>query len=399
RSRICCSAYLTSVSNENSTNTELKDQGIHAELSVVRDGSKMIRANVNDVTESIVIGIILTIVVVYLFLGSVRSTIITALALPNSLIGAFLLMAMAGFSINVMSLLALSLAVGLLIDDAIVVRENIFRHIEMGKPPMKAALEGTREVTLAVIATTGAVLAVFGPIGFLQGVVGQFFKEFGLTICFAMLISLFDALTVAPMLSAYMAGDHSKKETGIWYNTFGLLARGFDKFQTLLERGYKHILRYTLRFPAIVLISAVALFFSSIMVMKHVPKTFLPPQDFGEFMIALELPSGTTLNQMGSLAKVIDGKVRQHPEVATTVMIVGSAQGESNVASIFINLVPAKQRRMNTSEFKAVLRDELKQFEKAKPIVKDIDMVGGGQRPFNINLIGNDLNELEKIAN
>ncbi|NBV83423.1 efflux RND transporter permease subunit, partial [bacterium] len=189
-------------------NQELGDQKIVAEFTVVRDSSKMIHANVVDVQESILIGISLTLVVVYLFLGSVRSTIITSLALPNSLIGAFLLMSMAGFSINVMTLLALSLSVGLLIDDAIVVRENIFRHMEMGKPPLQAALEGTKEVMLAVIATTAAVISVFGPIGFLQGVVGQFFKEFGLTICFAMVISLFDALTVAPMLSAYFAGTH-----------------------------------------------------------------------------------------------------------------------------------------------------------------------------------------------
>src|SRR5690606_28690860 len=142
----------------------------------------------------IFIGIILAVLVVYYFLANGRSTIITGLALPNSLIGAFILMAMAGFTVNIMTLLALSLSVGLLIDDAIVVRENIFRHIEMGKSPEKAAREGTLEVQLAVIATTFTILAVFGPVGFLKGVVGQFFREFGLTICFAMLISLFDAL-------------------------------------------------------------------------------------------------------------------------------------------------------------------------------------------------------------
>jgi multidrug efflux pump subunit AcrB len=147
----------------------------------------MIRMNVDDVKESILLGIILTILVVFLFLGNVRSTLITGMALPNSLMGAFILMFVAGFSINVMSLLALSLSVGLLVDDAIVVRENIFRYMEMGKSPLIAAVQGTKQVTLAVIATTLCVIAVFGPIGFLQGVVGQFFKEFGLTICFTML--------------------------------------------------------------------------------------------------------------------------------------------------------------------------------------------------------------------
>jgi HAE1 family hydrophobic/amphiphilic exporter-1 len=153
------------------------------EINVIRDGSVYIRANVTDMKESIMIGIALAVVVVFFFLQNARSTLITALALPNSLLGAFLLMWASGYTINLMTLLALSLSVGLLIDDAIVVRENIFRHIEMGKTPLQAALEGTKEVTLAVVATTLTVIAVFGPVAFLKGVVGQFFKQFGFVIC------------------------------------------------------------------------------------------------------------------------------------------------------------------------------------------------------------------------
>ena len=193
-------------------NAQLSRMPEKPKLTVVRNASVWIDNNVEDVKESIFFGIFLAMFVVFFFLANGRSTIITGLALPNSLIGAFVLMSIAGFTINIMTLLALSLAVGLLIDDAIVVRENIFRHIERGEDPIKAAQNGTLEVQLAVIATTFTVLAVFGPIGFLKGVVGQFFKEFGLTICFAMLISLFDALTVAPMLSAYFAGKHDEEE-------------------------------------------------------------------------------------------------------------------------------------------------------------------------------------------
>lgn len=187
----------------NKFNAELKNTEGNPQLTIVRDGSIFIRANVDDVRESIFIGVLLAVIVVFFFLGNIRSTLITGLALPNSLIGAFIIMAVAGFTINIMTLLALSLAVGLLIDDAIVVRENIFRHIEAGEDPVAAARNGTLEVQLAVIATTLTVIAVFGPIGFLKGVTGQFFRQFGLTICFAMAISLFDALTIAPMLSAY----------------------------------------------------------------------------------------------------------------------------------------------------------------------------------------------------
>lgn len=379
-------------------NQELGDQKIVAEVTVVRDSSKMIHANVVDVQESILIGISLTLVVVYLFLGSVRSTIITSLALPNSLIGAFLLMSMAGFSINVMTLLALSLSVGLLIDDAIVVRENIFRHMEMGKPPLQAALEGTKEVMLAVIATTAAVISVFGPIGFLQGVVGQFFKEFGLTICFAMVISLFDALTVAPMLSAYFAGTHDDESTGLWNRTVGSVARAFDRFQTRLENGYARVLRFTLRRPGTIILVSLVIFLSSCVAVGKVPKTFLPPQDFGEFMISLELPAGTSLEKTNKIAMTIDNAIRKNPEVDTTVLTVGTVRNESNIASVIVNLVPSKKRKMNTSEFKEKLRAQLKDYAYAKPIVKDIDMVGGGQRPFNVVLIGSDLDELEGVA-
>ncbi|RYZ67415.1 MAG: efflux RND transporter permease subunit, partial [Proteobacteria bacterium] len=217
-------------------------------LNLIRDGSKMIRDNVDDVKESIVVGIVLTIIVVFFFLGSGRSTLITGLALPNSLLGAFILMQICGFTINVMTLLALSLAVGLLVDDAIVVRENIFRHIELGETPAMAAYKGTQEVTLAVVATTLAVIAVFGPIAFLQGIIGQFFKEFGLTICFAMMISLFDALTVAPMLSAYFAGaPHGQEKKGIYYYTIGGVLRGFNWLQDRFEDMYVWTLRGVIR--------------------------------------------------------------------------------------------------------------------------------------------------------
>ena len=172
-------------------------------------------------------------------------------------------MAIAGYTINIMTLLALSLCVGLLIDDAIVVRENIFRHIEMGKNPIRAALDGTGEVRLAVIATTMTVIAVFGPLGFLKGVVGQFFKQFGLTVVFAMAISLFDALTIAPMMSAYFAGTSEEAKKGIHYYTLGAVLRGFTRFQEGLENAYERSLHYTVRHPLLVLGIAVFIFIGS----------------------------------------------------------------------------------------------------------------------------------------
>ncbi len=386
-------------------NESLKEEG-KIQLEVVRDGAKQIKANVDDVYETIIFGIILTIIVVYFFLGSGRSTIITGLALPNSLLGAFILLAAAGFTVNIMTLLALSLAVGLLIDDAIVVRENIFRHIELGESPINAALKGTQEVTLAVIATTLTVIAVFGPIAFLDGVVGQFFKEFGLTVCFALTISLFDALTMAPMLSAYFAGkiEHHtpgqvKVKKGFYDHSIGALLDKFNAFQDWLEDIYVGILKFTLKRPMIILSLALVIFFASFVALKSVPKTFLPPQDAGEFVVAIDLKPGTSLEGMNSVANEVDKIIRANKEVHSTTLTVGDTNGQPEKASMFVTLVPANERKgTNTSAFKEILRGQLKPFAYANPAVKDFDAVGGGQRPFNVNIVGDDMKEIQKYS-
>ncbi|HNX59224.1 MAG TPA: efflux RND transporter permease subunit, partial [Spirochaetota bacterium] len=191
-------------------NDMLKGRAGNPRLVLVYDNAKFIRSSLSDVRMTMIIGIILAVVVVYLFLGNIRSTIITGIAIPNSILGAFLLMYAMDFTINMLTLLALSLTVGLLVDDAIVVRENIFRKLQSGKDARTAAVEGTSQVMLAVIATSLTIIAVFLPIGFMKGTIGQYFKQFGLTVVFAMAVSLFDALTVAPFLSAYFAGKGDK---------------------------------------------------------------------------------------------------------------------------------------------------------------------------------------------
>ncbi len=371
-------------------------------ITTVRDGSIWIRANVWDVQETILIGIVLAVGTVFLFLANGRSTIITGLALPNSLIGAFILMAISGFTINIMTLLALSLSIGLLIDDAIVVRENIFRHIEMGKSPMQAAREGTAEVKLAVIGTTLAVIAVFGPLGFLSGVVGQFFKQFGLTVCYAMAISLFDALTMAPMMSAYLAGaSHGKPGEGnsIYDKTIGKLLRAFSDFQDWLEVKYEAFVRVILRRPFVALAGSIVIFFACVFLAKFVPNTFLPAQDAGEFTVSIDLPPGTNLDGMNVVAAKVDETIRANKEVRVTGLTVGSREGEPNYADIYVRLVDSKDRPgINTSSFKARLREQLKPFANANPKVKDYDAFGGGLRPFTMNIQGTDQKQLEEIG-
>lgn len=384
-------------------NEDMKRLPGQPKLTLVRDGSVWIHANVQDVKESIFLGVLLAVVVVFFFLGNGRSTFITGLALPNSLIGAFILMSWAGFTINIMTLLALSLSVGLLIDDAIVVRENIFRHIELGEDPKIAAKKGTDEVRMAVVATTLTVIAVFGPVAFLKGVVGQFFRQFGMTICFAMAISLFDALTIAPMLSAYLAGkssshSQSNQKKSIWYMTVGRLVRAFGRFQDRLDLRYEKLLRFTLRRPILVLSGSFVIFLGSCSAVSRVPKTFLPPQDAGEFSVGLDLPPGTNLNTMSEVAEKVDRVIRANKEVEVAALTVGSRSGEPNYADFYVRLVPAKARAFNTSQIKQRIRDQLKAFTQANPIVKDYDAVAGGQRPFNVNIIGYDQKELESIA-
>jgi hydrophobic/amphiphilic exporter-1 (mainly G- bacteria), HAE1 family len=375
----------------------------NTKLTVVRDGSKAIRDNLYDVQESITIGIVLTIIVVFFFLASFRSTLITSLALPNSLLGAFILLAVAGYTINVMSLLALSLAVGLLIDDAIVVRENIFRHMEMGKSAREAALVGTEEVMLAVIATTFTVIAVFGPIAFISGVVGQFLKQFGMTVCFALIISLFDAITIAPMMSAYFAGKveahgHAKLGNSFYDRTVGRVLFWFNKLQDKLEDLYVWILKVTLAHPLKMIGLGILLFVLSIYSLKFVPKTFIAAQDNGEFSVKLDLPPGTSLKEMERVALDVNKVIRTHPEIAVSVLTVGTKEGEANKATFYVRMIPAKDRKINTIKMKAVVREELKPFAYANVQVGDFDQVGAGQRPFNVNVVSNNEKDLEDVS-
>lgn len=378
-------------------NKYLTEKKIDAKVEVVRDMSRPIRLNVADVKESILIGIGLCIIVVFLFLGSGRSTFITGMALPNSLLGGFIVMYAMGFSINMMTLLALSLAVGLLIDDAIVVRENIFRHLEMGKNPKQAALDGTQEVTQAVIATTLVVIAVFGPISFLEGMIGQFFRQFGLTIVFTMLISLFDAFTVAPMLSAYMATpiDHNKSKKGI----IGRMLGAFDRFQTRLENVYERILGPTLNYPKTVLALALLIFIGSMATLPFIPKTFLPSADNGEFSVSIETPVGTSLEGTAQFTKRVEDMLSQDKTVDMVLTTVGSTSGEANKSNLFVRLVERKDRSLTTTQTKSVFRDKFAPLKKEAVVeIGDIDAAGSGQKPFNLNVTGDDLEVLSAYA-
>jgi HAE1 family hydrophobic/amphiphilic exporter-1 len=226
--------------------------------------------------------------------------------------------------------------------------------------------------------------------------VGQFFKEFGLTICFAMLISLFDALTVAPMLSAYFAGRHTAEGNGIWSRTVGRTVKAFARFQDWLEAKYMRTLEFTLRRPLTVLGLSFLVFLGSCSTVIFVPKTFLPQQDAGEFSVSFDLPPGASLDNTNEVGKQIDAIIRANPEIELSAMTIGDRDGQANVGDFYIKLVPSKQRpKANTSQVKQKLRDQLAKLSQYNPVVKDFDAVGGGQRPFLMNIIGDDQAKLE----
>lgn len=381
-------------------NAELKGRSGSPEIVTILDLSTWIRDSVTDVKETIFLGLILTIITVYFFLGNIRSTIITGLALPNSLIGAFILMALAGFTVNTITLLALSLTVGLLIDDAIVVRENIFRRMELGENPLQAAKAGTREVQLAVIATTLVVISVFAPIAFMEGIIGQFFKEFGLTVCFAMAISLFDALTIAPMLSAYFVAPSKGKEGWkIWENTFGILARRFNLFQDRMILRYRRVLTFVLKKPVFILFMAFVIFISSLALTNFIKKTFSPEADVGYFGVSLRAVPETSLEAMSLKAKQVEKIILAHPEVKLASLTIGGSESTTHRASFMVVLKARSERKLTTQVLKEKIREELKIFPDLSPKVLEYASNDGEEyQPFTLDVKADTQLELDQAV-
>jgi len=379
-------------------------QKINGDLSVkvITDSSTRIKSNVAEVYETIVIGIILTVVTVFFFLGSARTTVITAVSLPVSLISAFIVMKLFGFTINIITLLALTLAIGLLIDDAIVVIENIYRRMEKGEDAFAGAKNGTEEIQMAVFAITLVVMAVFVPVGTMSGTIGQVLKSFGLSVAFAMAVSLFVALTIIPMLAAYFGGEgHGaspggpKKQT-LWDKTGGRVLKGFDRFQSWLENIYETVLKATLKFPILTIAFTVIVFLGSLYTVTKVPATFVPDDDSGEFNVTLEMKPGTSLDGMHKVGNEVDKVLRGNPEVSFTTMVVGNLYGESNKASYYVRLKPSKERGgITTENFREKVRQQLAGFADANPVVKKYDALSTGQQPIMLNLISSDPKELE----
>jgi HAE1 family hydrophobic/amphiphilic exporter-1 len=373
-------------------------------LEPILDGSRPIRVAVENVRRTLIEGALLTVLIVFLFLNSWRSTVITGLTLPISIIGTFLFMNMFGFTINMITLMALSLCVGLLIDDAIVVRENIVRHVQMGKDSYRASLDGTQEIGLAVLATTFSIVAVFLPIGFMGGIIGKFFHEFGITIVAAVLISMFVSFTLDPMLSSIWHDPeidaHGKPRGNSFYDrTIGRVTGWFDQGTERLSAGYQRILRWSLVHKLATVLMAVGIFVASVFMVPLLGTEFVPKADFSETSLTFYTPVGSALEVTEAKARQVESIVREFPEVRYTLSTIntGNAQGKI-YANVYVRLVDRKQRSRNVDQMSGALRARLAQVPGITVThVGLLDSVGGAKQ-VEFSLQGPDLKELERLT-
>ena len=365
------------------------------ELRIVRDEAQFIEASIDAVEEHLVVGSVLAAAVVLLFLGNLRSTVIAAIAIPTSIIATFALIWYMGFTLNMLTMLALTLSVGIVIDDAIVVLENIYRFIEeKGMPPMRAAVDATREIGLAVTATTLSLVAIFAPVGFMGGIVGRFMASFGLTMAFAVMVSLFVSFTLTPMMSAHWLKapprpdpDHDSKHNLV----FGPI-----------DRVYARMLGWSMNHRGIVAAGAMVVLLSSIPLLRVTPVTFTPQDDTSQFDIALRAPEGTSLAATDVLANRVATAIRRLPEVDfTMVTVAGDAAGTLNSASIFVRLHEIAERERDQFEVMADVRSSILPVvvpENVRVAVQFTGGPGGGGGDIQFLIRGPELEALERYS-
>lgn len=368
------------------------------ELIPVADTSRSIRASLADVQKTLIEGAFLAIVIVFLFLASWRSTVITGLTLPIALLGTVFCLHLFGLTLNMMTLMALSLCIGLLIDDAIVVRENIVRHAAMGKSHEQAALDGTREIGLAVLATTLTIVAVFLPVAFMGGIIGRFFYQFGIAVSCAVLLSMLVSFTLDPMLSSrwHDPDAHGRKGNG----RLDRALQRFDGWLSWLADRYDHAIRWALAHRSQTIGIAVLSLLLAIIVAKGVGKEFVPEPDLSEIGIKISTPVGSTLEHTEQKARQVTDIVRSYPGVLDVYATLNAGMdiGKHRV-SLRVLLKPRGERSVSQAELVRTLRDRLQE-------VAGIDVTSvaaaresiGSLKPIQVSLQGRDLRELQRLA-
>ncbi len=374
------------------------------ELNIAFDQSKFIIDSMHQVREHLILGSILAVVAVFVFLRNVRTTLISAVALPVSIISTFTLMRAFDFTFNNLTMLALTLSVGILIDDAIIVIENIYRHIEEGMKPREAAAFATSEIGLAVMATTMAIVVIFLPVAFMKGIIGRFFMQFALTVVFSVLVSLLVSLTLTPMLSSIFL--HSREEV-----SHGLKKRGpLDRMGEIFERAYKKvegayrpILEFSINHRGSVLIGALIIFFLSMYMIRFMGKEFKPQEDQSQFVVRMEAPIDYSLEKAGEMFAQAEAVVKARPEAKAVFFAQGLSQGgtgQVNKAVMFTRLSPRAEREKTQQQIMAELRKSLNMIPGMKTTIEDVSMLGGGLRnlPVQYVISGGTYDELRKYT-
>jgi hydrophobe/amphiphile efflux-1 (HAE1) family protein len=358
------------------------------ELAVVYNAAEEVEGSVNRVKSTIVEGAALTVLIVFLFLHSWRSTVITGLTLPIAVVATFIALYAFGFSLNFLTLMALSLCIGLLIDDAIVVRENIVRHLAMGKDHRTAAREGTDEIGLAVMATTFAIVAVFVPIAFMSGIIGRFFYQFGITVAVAVMVSLFVSFTLDPMLSSVWHDPARSR-----FRRFPWLGRFMDRVESFIEwmhRVYGQTLQWALAHRKSVLAIATLAFVGSFALVPLIGTEFVPPQDQGFVSLRLNTAVGSSLEYTDSKIRQVEAVLREFPEVDLVLTTVGTDEGR-NYARVNLKLVDRAKRERSQQDLEKAIRKAL------RPI-PGIELSVGFNRPIFVNILGPDPQRLLVLA-
>ena len=372
-------------------------------VDVVRDQSAYIRENVADVWNAILFGGFLALLITYMFLRDFRATIIGGLSIPTSVIATFFLMKSMDFTLNNMSLMALSLAVGILIDDAIVLIENIFRHMEMGKSPIQAAQDATEELSLAILATSLSLMAVFVPIGSMGEVVGQYFKQFGLTVAFALALSTMAAYTLTPMISAYWLKDYREEHAKPYKHPRPKVVQiCLDKFEAgfqVICRMYDELMVFAFQHPwKIVLISVASLIFN-LFLLPFIGTEYQPTYDSGEFSVSVKAPAGTSIERMKELTLPLEEEILQMPEVQIAAKRLGGVRVPVYEGNIDVKLIPSSDRDRSMIDIMDELRRKFGNVEELKVAV--VSNQGGGRgdsRPVQVGLRGSDLELLTTYA-
>jgi HAE1 family hydrophobic/amphiphilic exporter-1 len=369
-----------------------KDAPEGISIGIALDTSGFIKESMEGVRFDIIFGVILTALIMYLFLRNIRVTFISVTAIPISLIGGFVLMNALGFTVNNLTMLAMSLSVGMVIDDAIVVMENIFRHVEAGEDPMNAASVGTGEVGLAVIAATSSVAAVFIPVAFMKGLIGRFFYQFGMTVALTIIISVLVSLTLTPLLCSRML-HHQKSHKKLYI----ILENAF----LAIERGYRRALEWAVTYRWTVILIAVTTFVCGIYLVRFIGTEFVVQADSAQFKIGFELPTGTSIEETSKRLYELETIVAAQPETKQYFGAIGVGGGaEVNKGVMMVNLVPKDERKESQLEIMKRMRTKLNTYKDMVSSVEYLEQIGGSRRYADVDLVikGPSIEELARVS-